>query len=136
MGPSILPADGKQRFILGGNAVVTFKSKVTSKHFTYGVRKAKDSDIYFVSVLTNADTCKYIYIGLIDEKKRFIRTNKSAVNPNAPSFRAFQWTWSHLDHVDVEIWHEGKCGKCGRRLTDPESIQRGFGPKCWNFFRY
>lgn len=25
-----------------------------------------------------------------------------------------------------------KCQKCGRKLTDPESIERGYGPKCWN----
>lgn len=30
----------------------------------------------------------------------------------------------------VEIWHEGKCGRCGRQLTVPESIESGFGPEC------
>lgn len=24
-----------------------------------------------------------------------------------------------------------KCQKCGRKLTDPDSIQRGYGPECW-----
>jgi hypothetical protein len=24
-----------------------------------------------------------------------------------------------------------KCQKCGRKLTDPESIERGYGPECW-----
>ena len=24
-----------------------------------------------------------------------------------------------------------KCQKCGRRLTDPESMIRGYGPECW-----
>lgn len=23
------------------------------------------------------------------------------------------------------------CAMCGRKLTDPESVQRGFGPECW-----
>jgi len=26
---------------------------------------------------------------------------------------------------------ETHCNKCGRPLSDPESIQRGFGPTCW-----
>ena len=26
----------------------------------------------------------------------------------------------------------GRCGKCGRTLTDPESIDRGIGPECWS----
>lgn len=24
-----------------------------------------------------------------------------------------------------------KCQKCGRKLTDPESVERGYGPECW-----
>ena len=24
-----------------------------------------------------------------------------------------------------------RCRKCGRKLTDPASRQRGFGPECW-----
>lgn len=24
-----------------------------------------------------------------------------------------------------------KCQKCGRKLTDSESIKRGYGPECW-----
>ena len=27
----------------------------------------------------------------------------------------------------IEIWHEGKCGKCGRTLTVPDSIINGLG---------
>ena len=25
----------------------------------------------------------------------------------------------------------GRCRKCGRKLTDPISRERGFGPECW-----
>ena len=24
-----------------------------------------------------------------------------------------------------------KCRKCGKKLSDPESIKRGYGPECW-----
>ena len=30
----------------------------------------------------------------------------------------------------VEVWHEGICGRCGRKLTVPESVERGLGPEC------
>lgn len=23
------------------------------------------------------------------------------------------------------------CQKCGKKLTDPESMKRGYGPECW-----
>ena len=29
-------------------------------------------------------------------------------------------------------WHEGRCGRCGRKLTVPESIEAGYGPECIN----
>ena len=25
----------------------------------------------------------------------------------------------------------GRCKKCGKKLTDPESRLRGYGPECW-----
>jgi hypothetical protein len=31
-----------------------------------------------------------------------------------------------------EFRHEGRCGRCGRTLTVPESIDSGFGPECIN----
>jgi hypothetical protein len=31
--------------------------------------------------------------------------------------------------TEFEVWHEGKCGKCGRALT-PSSILTGIGPEC------
>ncbi len=24
-----------------------------------------------------------------------------------------------------------KCQKCGKRLSDPDSMKRGYGPECW-----
>jgi hypothetical protein len=30
----------------------------------------------------------------------------------------------------VEFWHEGKCCRCGRKLTVPASIASGIGPEC------
>jgi len=33
----------------------------------------------------------------------------------------------------VDIFHLGKCLKCGKTLTDSNSIEVGFGPVCRNF---
>jgi hypothetical protein len=32
--------------------------------------------------------------------------------------------------AELEVWHQGSCGKCGRPLTVPESIASGIGPVC------
>jgi hypothetical protein len=56
------------------------------------------------------------------------------ISRDAPSARAFDWTWRHIARGimpdALEIWHEGRCGRCARRLTVPESIAQGFGPEC------
>jgi hypothetical protein len=36
----------------------------------------------------------------------------------------------HQTNPDLEIWHSGRCGRCSRRLTVPESIAAGIGPDC------
>jgi hypothetical protein len=33
-------------------------------------------------------------------------------------------------HPELAVYHEGRCGACGRRLTTPESISSGLGPVC------
>jgi hypothetical protein len=40
--------------------------------------------------------------------------------------------WAHIDDLpeSLEIWHEGSCLRCGRKLTVPESIESGYGPEC------
>ena len=53
--------------------------------------------------------------------------------PPAPSAVAFGWVWERrqrLDALPCEVWHEGRCGKCGRVLTVPESLILGLGPEC------
>jgi len=31
----------------------------------------------------------------------------------------------------MEFWHEGRCCRCSRTLSDPVSVDRGIGPDCW-----
>jgi predicted metal-dependent hydrolase len=33
------------------------------------------------------------------------------------------------------VHHEGKCGRCGRLLTVPSSIESGIGPECSKIMR-
>ena len=54
---------------------------------------------------------------------------------DAPSVKALHWAlpkiWAKAPMPPAfEIRHEGKCGRCGRALTVPESVDTGFGPEC------
>ena len=66
---------------------------------------------------------------------RYFHGKKSAISPEAPSARGFAWFFGQVtsgaDLSDkAEVRHEGRCGKCARKLTTPESVDTGFGPEC------
>ena len=123
-------------FIKAGNARFTLRSVKTQGRYTYRVRPSTDGNVWFVSLMTGTDNeSHYSYMGIIDKNNAFKWTAKSKVGQDAPGFKAFDWVWRRLAAGilpgEVEIWHEGHCGKCGRTLTVPESIDRGIGPECW-----
>jgi len=120
-------------FIKGGNATTTFVGQTS--RYTYKVRKAEDSDLYFVSLLVGANNeSDYLYIGCINEQRGFFQTAKSNHKGLAPAL-AFGFIYARLLNgvIDerTQIWHEGRCCKCNRKLTTPESIERGMGAECY-----
>lgn len=124
------------RFLTGGNATATFTSQRTQQRFTYRVRKSEDGSMFFVSVLTGADNeSSYTYIGHIKASQNiFWHGRKSRIAADAPSVKGFAWAWQAIAAgripAGLTVWHAGKCGRCGRKLTVPQSIETGFGPEC------
>jgi hypothetical protein len=124
----------RKPYILGGDSKVTFVSKASGNRFTYRVKRKDLEDkrfLHFVSVLQGPDNQDdYAFLGTIFGGEQYRHGGKSKVSPDAPSAKAFAWSWDHLDSDDIEVWHSGKCSRCHRELTDPESIARGLGPVC------
>lgn len=129
-----------RQFMQAGKATVTLVSLRTQARFTYRLRLSDDRQAIFVSVLNGPDNyTNYKYIGRI-ARDIFWAGRKvprdGDVSPTAPSSKAFAFAWKTLArgemHAELEIWHEGKCGRCGRKLTVPESVAQGFGPECVN----
>jgi len=128
-----------RQYIRAGKATITIRSKRTGTRFTYRCTLSDDESCVFVGVLAGPDNyASYKYLGRI-AREIFWRGRKvpkpNDIARDAPSMIAFDWTWSKLlkDEMpkDLEIWHEGFCGRCGHKLTVPESIARGIGPDCW-----
>lgn len=121
-------------FLLAGKATVTLKSEKTGEHLTYQVRKwkkAKNGTLHFVSVRTGND---FADVGVVRDSNSFSRGNKADLEFDDKRVKGFRWFFDHLRQHQLppkcEVWHEGQCGRCGRPLTDPESIERGIGPDC------
>jgi hypothetical protein len=123
------------RFALAGNATFTIVSLKTGTRFTFKVR-AKDERMSFVSLLTGSDNENdFSYLGTIfSDSRTFRHGRKSRITEDAPSSRAFAWFWSKLLGgalpETMEFHHAGRCGRCGRKLTVPESVETGLGPEC------
>lgn len=125
------------KYILAGKATFTIQNSESGNRFTYKVmapRNRDDATIRFVQILQGPNNeTDYGYIGFIRPNIGFVYGgNKASVSPEARSVKAFQWFWKHIsgDLKSVEVFHSGKCGKCGRKLTTPDSISRGLGPVC------
>src|SRR3990172_5551964 len=140
-GAAPVPPPHRKAYMLAGDAKVTIVSKKTGDRFTYRV-KAKDQiqgtlgattpkSLHFVSVLTGPDNeSDYRFLGTVVDGKVYAHGRKSNISNDAPSAKAFQWVWANLDSEAFELWHSGRCARCHRELTDPESLVRGLGPVC------
>ena len=144
--PRDIPGYGLLKWILTGNAHVTFVNTVANEKFTYHITQAKrrPSDPedsvppHFISVLTGPNnTDDYTYIGTVfhnTDGDRYVHHRNSGMSQEAPSVVNFQYVYMAIYAGAVpdfiEVWHEGRCCMCGRLLTDPDSIERGIGPVC------
>jgi hypothetical protein len=123
-------------FITAGNAHFTLVSKQTGKRYTYRVRRGEQPNSpLFASVLYGQDNASdYRYVGVVRDGQLAF-TAKSKVTCDDPRGAGLQWALGKMATkgeipAQLEVWHEGRCGRCARRLTDPASISRGLGPEC------
>jgi hypothetical protein len=124
-----------REFVLAGKSHFTIVSLKTGSRLTYRIQKSEDGKRHYVRVLTGPDnTSNYTFLGTIFDETTYRVGSRSKISQTSPSQKAFLWLWQNLREgrlpETVEFWHEGKCGRCGRLLTDPTSIERGIGPVC------
>lgn len=130
-------------YMTAGKAVLTVKSLVSGNHFTYRINPMKGNDMsFFVSLLTgpnNEAWGDFSYLGIMEmtpvSDLVFRTTAKSCAGNDAASVRGFKWLLNMLNlgkdfSASAEVGHEGRCGRCGRTLTEPKSIESGIGPIC------
>jgi hypothetical protein len=124
------------RFFEAGHAIFTV-SNACGEHYTYRIEKPAPEKPFFVSLLTGPDnSADYTYMGIYNPKdyKLYI-TRASKMHVDSTPVRVFMWAVQVVAEHRVlppgyAIHHEGRCCRCGRRLTTPESIEQGIGPEC------
>jgi len=129
-----------REFVLAGRAVFTV-SNPQGLRYTFKVTGKKGTEgrgpVWFVSLLTGPDNeSDYTYMGILDaEIGRITLTKASRYNYGSMPVKVAQWActliWKGAELPEgYSIHHEGRCGRCGRALTVPESVDSGFGPEC------
>lgn len=143
-----------RQYVEAGNATVTVVSKATGKRYTLKfTRPPEEGDAYkderrpiWVKLLNGSDNVSdYVFLGTVwrEDGKwvngdlRYVHSKKSSVGVDAPGCKAARWLIAALGPsksedvlAQCEVWHEGRCGRCGRKLTVPSSVESGFGPEC------
>lgn len=140
-------------FVLGGNAIFTVElpaewasANRARPHYTFKVRRreapagSRFGDTYFINLLTGPDnTGDYTYVGVLDVSTgAIVPTRASRLDSGAVPVRLLARVLNRLWADDYEaitaagfaVHHEGRCCRCGRRLTTPESVRTGIGPEC------
>lgn len=123
-------------YMFAGNATFTFRSLKTGAHFTYKIQKNDKANNFFVKVLTGPDNVSdYTYIGMIVDGQ-FKTTAKSKMRRGSAPVDVITWALTNFNQngkempAQMEVWHTGRCGRCGRPLTVPASVASGIGPDC------
>lgn len=133
-----------RKFALAGNAHLTFKNVEKGTRRTFQIVKSKKNEqIFYVKVLTGPENTRdYTYLGtlkvLADGTVVYKHGRTSTISATAQANVAFDWVWNKViipNHKvkSLEIWHEGRCCRCGRLLTTPESVAAGIGPECQKY---
>lgn len=125
-------------FVFGGKSIFTVLNTATGNRFTYKLTRKKNieegkEDVIFVKVLSGSDNyLDYTFIGTIFGKKTYKHSPRSPFGADCQSTKVIEWLVKNIDRLptQVEVWHEGKCGICGKKLTDTESLRIGIGSKC------
>lgn len=140
--PNLLPHSRVLTFMTAGKAIFTARGR--ENRFTFKVKQPKfegvpAENLRYVYVLTGPDnTSSYQFVGSLVKKLgrwEYRHSAKARIGIEALSVVSFMWIVKRLvaglDLTSaVEIWHEGRCGRCGHPLTVPESIESGIGEKC------
>lgn len=138
------PHDIKE-YVFAGNATFTLKSLASGDHMSFRLRRAKNAraefygnvSVWFVTFRTGGDAeDNWTYLGMVKDQQ-FNTTSKSRYLADSVAAKVMNYFLKHVirdqcipETVKLEVRHDNTCGRCGRQLTTPESIDRGIGPEC------
>lgn len=125
------------------NGIITI-TNAKGEHRTFRIHTVKKGGLIgkrLLSLLTGPDnTSNYRSFGFVDEDGVRVwsqhRNDKmklwyaELVAVLVGKFEPTTDLGRKIDASKYEVLHEGRCVRCNRKLTHPESIKSGIGPEC------
>lgn len=114
-------------------AAFTVRSKATAKDYTFKIVKSVFKEHFYTNVYVEVEYMSFKHLGVY---RNGVIQKKGAL-VDTPSAQAIGWVLRNVDRgaikkveEGVEMMHLGKCIKCGKTLTDAQSIETALGPVC------
>lgn len=140
----LIQLDRALMYMLAGKSEFILHSSKTNQDFTYRLTRktSKDSKegdnkyIYFLNVKMGH---QWVYAGVLwfdleNGNYRFAKGQKGQIDASDINIRSLLFVMNKLQINQIpmycSVFHTGKCGLCGKKLTTPESILTGLGPSC------
>lgn len=125
-------SESVREYIFAGKACFTLVNTIRGTRITYILKRSKRMpECIFVYVKINNEEK---FMGCVWEETRFTLSKKSQVSDRSTEVLTMVWFMQHINHLteypNLDIYHDGCCGRCGKQLTVPESIATGLGPEC------
>lgn len=121
-------------FLLGGKCECVICNTKTGNKFNFRINVSENNkNMFFVYANIDGKKAYAGYIKIKDNAISYIQGNKGVLSENDLPIKALLYVIRHYKTLpdSVEVLHVGKCSRCGRRLTNPESIHTGLGPACF-----
>jgi len=131
------------------NGKFTISSARSGQHRTFRIRTAKGGQAKgarFVDLLTGPDNqTNYKAFAIVSDNWQHIyvfKTMRADKGQKPTEFESFACMLEcmltgkaieHYEELGYTISGSRKCARCGRELTEPESIRIGLGPECLRF---
>ena len=113
----------------------TIKSLKTGKDYTYAISRSEFKGNWYTHIKVETGYLQFTRLGSYKGGK-ILNKGKVVDTPSAVAiaFVLAKVEEGKIDFLDanVEVMHKGCCLRCGRTLTDAQSIERGLGPVCVN----
>jgi len=123
------PREGRRK-----GATMTVVNDATGGRVTVRFRKPKGFNSVLVDVMTGSDNEEHFsFLGTLRGEQVVISPKSKAGDKGQRARTILNWTFAAAGRDDlrtVRCLHEGRCGRCGRKLTVPASIDSGLGPEC------